>query len=863
MDNWNRISEIFDRLVDLPEPERARRLDLEVAGDAELRQQLDHLLRQSGQAEEKIANIVRTAREQGEPEPAQNLGSYRLIRELGRGGMGAVWLAERADGEFQQTVAIKVVKFGLASQEMLRRFRHERAILSRLHHPNIAQLFDGGTTHDDMPFLVMEYVDGQNLLDYCKAHACSLPKRLDLFLTVCSAVQHAHSNLVIHRDLKPSNILVSKEGLVKLLDFGIAKLVAGEPDQELTLTGFQPFTPAYASPEQILGHGDSTASDIYSLGKILAQLLPQPDRDLDLTAIIEKATREEASARYATVSQLSDDIQNYLAGRPVSARHRHFQYVAGRFLRRYRWQTALAATLLLGTVGFAVWATVQNQRIQRERDRAENVSAFLRGLFASADPERNQGERVSTRDLLDLGAHRIRTSGTDPVTQVQLLETIGEAYFHLGLYDRAVPLLTEVLQRAESQGISTPELEARLMGWLAEAETSRGRRVEGDQWGQRAVKVATQAGTADLLAKTMLSRCAQLHGATKFADAATACRLAVTHADNSRLPAREKAAVYTMLGTALKDNNDLPGAEASLQKAIALSAASSSGTPSVTPAAAPKPSPAADLEENSVHAQASAELAATYFRQGRMEEAEKGFAAAVGFKRKLYPDGHLDLARTLNNHANTLASMKQFNRAIAIFGEAHPMYRRFLGPESSELASSLSNLAVVHSYVGDLDRASQLLREVIAMQGRTIGQGKLPQLASQIKLAAVLTEQRNYREAAPLLETTLASMEKLQPVPKVEHAYAATLLSFVYLDTGQAPRALPLATRSSSTLASVLKESHWMRQFAETARAGALIRTGNRAEGRKILQPILELFLRMKAENWRTQWALRLAKEAS
>ncbi|MGJ5817504.1 protein kinase domain-containing protein [Paludibaculum fermentans] len=842
MDSWNRINTLFDRASDLPPAERAAFLDAEAPDEPAIRAQVMRLLEEAEHAGDLISSILRSAHEvQPEAEP-DSFGPYRLLREIGHGGMGSVWLAERADGEFHSQVAIKRVKLGLAGEEMNLRFRQERRILSLLNHPHIARLLDGGTTHDNLPYLVMEYVDGPPILEYVSRNKCRLPEIISLFCTVCSAVQHAHSNLVVHRDLKPSNILVTSGGVVKLLDFGIAKLLEVADPGDLTHLGWQPFTPAYASPEQKQGLPPSTASDIYSLGKVLEQLVPAPDQDL--ASIITKATRDEPQARYATVSQLVEDLDRYSTGEPVTARRGTLRYLAGKFLRRHTWSVAGAAAFFLLLVSFSFWTAVQNRRIQQERDRAEAVSGFLRNLFAAADPERNQGDRLSTREMLDLGALRIRDSVTDPVTQSQLMETIGDAYFHLGLYDRAIPLLEDVLRRYQQQQAPMGP-QALVMGTLAEAETSRGRREAGDRWGVQAVDTARLILPPDnaVLAQVLFSRCAQLHGATKFSAAAKACQESVRISERSGRPPLERAPHYVLLGTALKDNNDFKGASAALQTALRLS-----GGPG--------------QQMNAVHAQARAELAGVHFREGRMPEAEQGFREAVAFKRKLYPDGHLDLARALNNHANTLASMKQLDAAVEKFREAHVMYRRFLGPEHSELATSLSNLAVVFGVQGDLKQSSQVLRDVIAMHQRTTGPGKLPTLSSQLKLSAVLLEMGDLRAAMTLLPQTLEALERLQPIPLVDQAYARALLAVGHLEQRQPAQALPLARDSSLALTKVLKETHWMRQLADTAQAGAFLGLGQRQEAVKILTPLAALFQKGGAKGWRVGLTYKYARLA-
>ncbi|MEO7724426.1 MAG: serine/threonine-protein kinase, partial [Chthoniobacterales bacterium] len=273
------VNDLFDAAVELTGAKRADFLERECAGNRELRAEVDSLLAADEEASQFIEEPILSIPPELFPEATtdvvgQQLGDYRIIREIGRGGLGTVYLAERADEAFRKEVAIKLIRRGLDTEDILRRFRNERQILAQLEHPHIARLLDGGTTEDGLPFFVMEFVKGEPLLDYCEAHRLTIRERLELFCKICAAVTYAHQNLVIHRDLKPSNILVMAEGEPKLLDFGIARLLTAE-DEDLTLTApaARVLTPGYASPEQIRGDRITTASDIYSLGVLLYEML--------------------------------------------------------------------------------------------------------------------------------------------------------------------------------------------------------------------------------------------------------------------------------------------------------------------------------------------------------------------------------------------------------------------------------------------------------------------------------------------------------------------------------------------------------------------------------------------------------------
>jgi non-specific serine/threonine protein kinase/serine/threonine-protein kinase len=428
---WDRVKELFEVAVDLPPEERAVLLDNECAGDDELRREVHSLLASDNDTEDFIEQPAFALPRDLFPKPAEErvsgrqIGAYKIIRELGRGGLGAVYLAARADDEYRKEVAIKLVRRGLDTDDILRRFRNERQILAQLDHPNVARLIDGGTTDDGLPYFVMEYVKGEPIGAYCNAHALTTADRLNLFRKVCAAVTYAHQNLVIHRDLKPSNILVTHEGEPKLLDFGIAKLLGAEEDVlAQTMTGQQLMTPEYASPEQVKGEKITTASDVYSLGVFLYELLTgqrpyrlktrtaeeiahaiteqEPDRPSTLVAqayknskieirkskilqgdldnIVLKAMRKEPARRYASVAQFSDDIRRHLEGLPVIARKDTLRYRSGKFIRRHKLGVAAALVVFLTLIGGLIATFWEARRATAQRDRAERRFADVRKL---------------------------------------------------------------------------------------------------------------------------------------------------------------------------------------------------------------------------------------------------------------------------------------------------------------------------------------------------------------------------------------------------------------------------------------------------------------------------------------------------
>ena len=451
-----KLEGLFHLLVEIPRGERDAAALRLAGGDAELARRALELVA----SDEKAADANQAARQAANA--SRTYGPYRTLRLLGSGGMGAVYLAERADGQYRKTVAVKVIAPHLAGEAFHERFLAERQILAALNHPNITRLLDGGVTEDGTPYLVIEYVEGQPLDGYCDAHQLGVRQRLELFRKVCEPVIYAHRNLIVHRDLKPSNILVAGDGRPMLLDLGTAKLLAGQDADTSTLAPL--LTLRYSSPEQRVRAPITTSTDVFSLGVVLYELLTgvwpfgdptspahilqgfareiqmKPTETLpgDLASVLRKALATEPEERYQSVQALSDDIGNWLEGLPVNARPASFTYRARKFLRR-RWLPASAvAVFVAGLLAATLVAMHQAALARAEAQKAAKVSQFLSDMLASAGDYSFNPKQLTVAQMLDAAAPLVEKSWKDdPLIEATLRTSLGSSYSAVQSLDRA------------------------------------------------------------------------------------------------------------------------------------------------------------------------------------------------------------------------------------------------------------------------------------------------------------------------------------------------------------------------------------------------------------------------------------------
>jgi serine/threonine-protein kinase len=788
-----RLAQVFGEALDRSPGERRAFLDDACGASADLRQEAESLLsayEQGGAFLDRLdtARGLTLLEAAAEPETAgRRVGPYRVARELGRGGMGVVYLAERVEGGFAQRAAVKLIKRGMDTDAILRRFLRERQILAGLDHPHVARLLDGGVTEDGQPYFAMEYVDGEPLTGYCDHRGLGVPERLRLFEDACRAVQHAHAQLVVHRDLKPSNMLVTADGRLKLLDFGIAKLLATEEDtagSELTQTGMRLLTPEYAAPEQVRGERVTTATDVYALGVVLYELLtgslpygparpgpveaaravceveprapslatrdPRRARRLrgDLDTVALKALRKEPARRYASAEALADDVHRHLAGHPVQARRDRLGYVAAKFVRRHRVAvtaaTLVAVSVVLGLVGTAWQAAVaarERDHARAEAERADKVKDFLIGLFKASDPDQAQGETVTARELLERGAGRIDTElAGHPALQAELFDIVAGISHELGRYDEARRLAERSLHSArQAYGPEHPQVAKALdtLGWILHRS--------GDY-----------AGSEDLRRQALAMRRRLLPAdSVEVADSLEALGLVLRYRarlDEAESLMREALAIRVRrLGP-----EDLVTANAQANLADVLHAKGDYAAAAEEHRKVLAVRRRALGDRHPAVAYSLVSLGGALLQEGDRAGAEAAHREALEIRRRVYGEEHPLVSESLHHLAATLHSQGDLAGAEALYRRALAMDRKLKGGEHPDVAVILGNLAFALAQQGRFTEARSLYEQAAALHRRVTGADH-PLLARTLEReAAALVDAGRPRDALPLLEQALS-----------------------------------------------------------------------------------------------------------
>lgn len=764
-------------------------------------------------------------------QPAMRISDYEVIKPIARGGMGDVYLARRCDAAFEQIVALKLTQSRLDEADM-RRFVDEQRILAKLQHPGIAQLIDGGidanvAAQGGQPYLVMEYVDGLSITEHCDHHSLTLEQRLALFLQVCTAVSYAHRNLIVHRDLKPSNILVTADGNAKLLDFGIAKILAADEDlSTATQTGLM--TPAYAAPEQVLGQPITTGTDVYALGLLLYEMLsgqraqpiegltpseieraictdeaPPPSQPAaqsqthrewarriasDLDSVVAKALSKEPERRYASVQSLADDVANFLADRPVEARPQSTWYRAYRYVKRHRWQASAVALVALLTLATALTATLAAVRINRaleqikvEVSKSEQIASFLRELFAATDPEENAGESLTIRQVLDRSAERLQTElRDDPANRSMLHTEIGRIYLNLGVHQPAL----ENLQLAAELRRATPGIDP-----------------------------------VDL-AQTLLSLSAVEDGLGAFDDAESSAREALFIFERSLQPDDLLIAESIgRLGSVLAGKGETDQAELTLKRALAKFSAGVGEQDHRT--------------QSVMH-----NLAWVYDQRGDFVAAERVYRRVLAASANRADTDHPDHLSTLENLGLALRQQGRLDEAEPYYRDVLARRTRRLGANHDAVGNTRFNLAALLYARGKLRDAEAMFIQAIAnwrvslgVEHANVGLG----LSAVGRLQERLEE---YDSAIDSLSQSLAILAMHRPATDPRYADAAVALGRILVNQGKAEAAqqwlsaaLSIRQQSETTKRRALGEAemelgHCLLLLGEHAQGSALLSAG-------------------------------------
>lgn len=804
-EQWARVDALFDEALDRPEGERAAFLRTRCGDDTVLLDLVTSLLESEPEAinivgesaAEMAGAMLRDISESRDSAIAHpDTSPYRIVDTLGRGGMGTVYLAERADGTFEKRVALKLVKRGMDTDEVLRRFRYERQILAGLDHPNIARILDAGAADDGRPFFAMEFCDGKSITAFADANGLSIDERLELFEQVCDAVAYAHRHLVVHRDLKPGNILVAKSTdgtpVVKLLDFGIARLLDGDEDHNITQAGQRILTPAYAAPEQIRGDAATTAADVYALGVILHELLigTRPDSPLkrpstlateavttedaltargisrdrlrrelrsDLDAIVINALQEDPQLRYATAEALRDDLQRRRVGLPLKAANVTLGYRFKKFVARHRWGVTVALIATIALCSFVIALDQQRRQTILERDNLQASEAFLRNLFDSADPYSTDTARPDTLravHLLNRGVERARVTFQDkPLLLANTLQTVGNVYTSLGLFGTADTLLSEVIATRRSLGETDSGVLADNLHDLASVRSSLGKYEEAERLYLEALDIQET-----------------VHGS-----------------------------------------------------------------------------------ESVQYARTLANLGWNQSKHGKQVDAEQSTARALAIQRRLFGDKNLDVASTMTSMARMSASLGKPADAEVVYREALAIRRELLPPNHLIIAESLDNLGIALQDQGKLDEAEASVREALSIRETVLGDMHSSVADTRYNLAVIVRNKGNFQEALELLaKVATANKKNLGP----DHPYVGynlLALGVTQSQMGDNQASLESYKAANEVLSRTLPKTHGAILEALSGEGYQYIRLGQPKRGEPLIRDVYNIRLETEGPtSWRT-----------
>lgn len=733
-ERWNQVQTLFKEILELDDHSRVTRLNEVRNTDAELYREVCSLLAADADRSSVLDGFAFDSIDISGllSMEGTRIGPFEIVRQIGYGGMGSVYLARRIEGGFEQEVALKLLKFGMAAEQAVLRFVDERNILARLQHPHIARLIDGGITGEDRPWFAMEYVDGETVLSWCDRLNLPVQKRLRLFLDVIEAVQYAHKNLVVHRDLKPGNIMVTGDDerpRVKLLDFGIAQLLEESDTAHMEARAM---TRAYASPEQIAGESTSTSTDIYSLGVVLYQLVTgcHPDSEFrtgdgkpapvnkELMAICNKAMHTEPAQRYDHVSDLGEEITAWLDNRPVVAYSNRPAYRLKKWVIRNRAASVIAVCSLLTVLTLVLIYTLElkeeTEKAQHEAARTARIAQVLGSSLRSIDPMQNRGQELTARGMVDMSTTYINNQlRDDPQTRSELLIMMADIYSNLIVYDVA----DSVSRMAEELYYETQDTTSfTYINLLAERSIildKAGKYEEGLAMMHRAIDLANRYLPA---------------GSLEFASV----HLDYTYHLDAAADYEKVDSVLMLVRPVYEQNREAAG----------------------------------ESYDDFIFY-----LGTNNRRTGDYENARKYLFESLELSRARYPEVHERIASTLNHISSLYQNMGDYEQALPYAIESHRMRTEIFGPGHLNTIAAHANTARTYSGAGRLNEAAETYREVLTIFREQYGNDNFYIAGILQSYGNVFLEMGNFTRAEAIMRESLEHSERLLPVEHIRQAY--------------------------------------------------------------------------------------------
>lgn len=844
---WVKVETIIDEALDLPPAERDTFIQIRCKDDlalkSEVTQLLESILNSQGWLENPVAyknDFYTEVSEDLESISSKHsltgkqVGAYSIKEQIGEGGMGSVYLAERSDKEFQHSVAIKIIRHGRATTSNIQRFKREQQILADLNHPGIATLHDGGVTDDGFLYIIMEYVDGLPIDEYCRQNNTSIDDKIALFKQVLQAVRHAHENLVIHRDLKPENILVNQSGNIKILDFGISKLLQ-EEDASLTQTGVRLLTPKYAAPEQIREANITTGTDLYALGIIFYELLagvpPYNFEDAsqheiehtilqndpsapssrvgsaklkkkfrgDLDAIVLKAIRKEPEQRYRVANDFLSDLENYRKGLPVTARQDSVQYRSKKFLQRHKQSLATVTGILLlfiGFAGFYTWRVAQERNQARfEAQRAEEVKNFMLSIFNSTNPDlvQHSVKDLTPAELLASGIKKVeRELKNRPVIYIELMVAIGSALENLDDYETGAVALNKALIKSNKIYGPNSIQSANILRSLAGLYNTARKTKEAQELAEMSISILKQKNSPaqiDLAhSYSILAFNKALTG--KYREA----RKYYLTADSLYIKSSNKKTVarhnnLDNLAEVEERLEEYELAESHFLEALQFYKDHYNGP-----------------QINITHTQSA--LADLYSFLGEYKKATQYLTRAAEIQKDLLGKDNAAIAATYSSLGLNYWELRELDKALKYIRKSLSLKEKYYGSNSMGYASELNNIAMIQETMGEYQEARNNYKKSIQIKEQLMEPDNTSLAISYYNFGSYLNRMGNHKEAITFLEKAIEIDAKKLGTESVGVAIDYNRLATISTDAGKYQKADTLFKKAWRIFNRELPEDH-------------------------------------------------------